>query len=186
MAATLNKVFLIGRLGKDPELRYTPAGKAVANFTLATDESYTDQTGNRQDRAEWHNIVVWERQAENCSNYLRKGSLVCIEGSLQTRKWQDQQGQNRYTTEIRAQRVQFLDTRQAAQSAPPPMETEGMPEEPFPGPPQQAAPPRQAAQNRPPVQQRQARPPQPARQPMDDELGPAFPSEASGMDEVPF
>lgn len=105
----VNKVFLIGRLGRDPEIRYTQSGMPVANMRIATDESYTDKDGNKVDKTEWHTVVVFQRQAENCANYLAKGSLVFVEGSLQTRKWQDQQGQDRYTTEIKAQRVQFLD-----------------------------------------------------------------------------
>jgi len=109
----MNKVMLIGRLGKDPELRYTPNGSPVANLRIATDESYTDRDGNKVDRTEWHTVVVFQRQAENCQAYLKKGSLVFVEGSLQTRKWQDQQGQDRYSTEIKAIRVQFLDRKGA-------------------------------------------------------------------------
>ena len=105
----LNKVMIIGRLGRDPELRYTQGGSPVCTLNVATDESYQDRDGNRVDRTEWHRIVVFQRAAENCGNFLRKGSLVFVEGSLQTRKWQDQHGQDRYTTEIKAQRVQFLD-----------------------------------------------------------------------------
>lgn len=107
----LNKVQIIGRLGKDPETRYTQGGQPICNLNVATDESYKDQSGNVESRVEWHKIVVFSRAAENCQNYLRKGSLVYVEGSLQTRKWQDQNGQERYTTEIKAQRVQFLDRR---------------------------------------------------------------------------
>lgn len=100
---------LIGRLGKDPELHYTASGISIATLRIATDESYTDRDGNKVDRTEWHTVIVFQRQAENCQTYLSKGSLVFVEGSLQTRKWQDQQGQDRYTTEIKASRVQFLD-----------------------------------------------------------------------------
>ena len=100
----LNKVMIIGRLGRDPELRYSQSGSPVCTLNIATDESYTDRDGNRVDRAEWHRVVVFQKAAENCSQYLTKGSLVFVEGSLQTRKWQDQQGQDRYTTEINAQR----------------------------------------------------------------------------------
>ena len=111
----LNKVMIIGRLGKDPEVRYAAqSGSPICHLNIATDESYTDRDGNRVDRAEWHRVVVFQRAAENCAQYLRKGSLVYVEGNLQTRKWQDQQGQDRYTTEIRAQRVQFLDRKNAA------------------------------------------------------------------------
>ena len=105
----LNRVMLIGRLGRDPELRYTQNGSPVASLRIATDESYTDKDGQRVDRTEWHSVVVFQRSAENCNQYLRKGSLVYVEGKLTTRKWQDQNGQDRYTTEVRADRVQFLD-----------------------------------------------------------------------------
>lgn len=105
----LNKVMIIGRLGADPELRYTQAGQATCSLRIATDESYTDREGKRVERTEWHRIVVFQRAAENCNQYLSKGSLVYVEGKLSTRKWQDQNGQERYMTEIRADRVQFLD-----------------------------------------------------------------------------
>jgi single-strand DNA-binding protein len=113
MAGSLNKVMLIGRLGKDPELRYTQGGTPVCSFSVATDESWTDKDGNKQERTEWHRIEVWNRQAENCAQYLAKGRLVYVEGSLKTDQWQDQQGQTRYTTKIRAQRVQFLESKGA-------------------------------------------------------------------------
>ena len=105
----LNKVTLIGRLGKDPELKNTTSGTSLTTLRIATDESYMDRDGNKVGRTEWHNVVVFQRQAENCAKYLSKGSLVYVEGGLQTRKWQDQQGQDRYITEVRATRVQFLD-----------------------------------------------------------------------------
>jgi single-strand DNA-binding protein len=111
MAGSLNKVILVGRLGQDPRLAYTSSGSPVVNFNIATDESYTDRDGNRVDKAEWHRIVVFGRQAESCANYLEKGRLVLIEGKLQTRQWEDQQGQKKYTTEIIAQRVQFMDSK---------------------------------------------------------------------------
>lgn len=104
----LNKVQIIGHLGRDVELRYSQNGSPVASLNIATDESYTDRDGNKVERVEWHRVSVYGKQAENCANYLHKGSLVYVEGSLQTRKWQDQSGQDRYTTEIKAQRVQFL------------------------------------------------------------------------------
>lgn len=104
----LNKVQIIGHLGRDVELRYSQNGSPVASLNIATDESYTDRDGNKVERVEWHRVTVYGKQAENCANYLHKGSLVYVEGSLQTRKWQDQNGQDRYTTEIKAQRVQFL------------------------------------------------------------------------------
>ena len=108
----LNKVQLIGRLGQDPQLKYTQTGSPIANFTIATDESFTDREGNRQERTEWHRIVVFQKTAENCGRYLHKGSLVYVEGGLQTRKWQDQQGMDHFMTEVKAQRVVFLDKRQ--------------------------------------------------------------------------
>ena len=106
-----NKVFLLGRLARDPEIRYTQNGSAIANMTVATDESFVGSDGNKVERTEWHRVTVFGKAAENCGNYLGKGSLVHVEGSLATRKWQDQNGQDRYTTEIKAQRVQFLDRR---------------------------------------------------------------------------
>ena len=104
----VNKVILVGNLGKDPELKYTPAGVAVANFSIATTESYKDREGNRQSKTEWHNIVVWRQLAEICGKYLHKGKQVYIEGKLQTRKWQDRDGNDRYTTEIVADQMQML------------------------------------------------------------------------------
>ena len=166
----LNKVMIIGRLGRDPELRYTQSGSPVATLNVATDESYIDRDGNKVERTEWHRVSVFQRAAENCANFLGKGSLVYVEGSLQTRKWQDQQGQDRYTTEIKAQRVQFLDRRGEGggpRSGPsydgPDMGSEGG-----------RAPRRPAPQ--------QAR----RQQSHDENVGPVFPSEVSDMDEVPF
>jgi len=108
MAAGVNKAILIGNLGRDPELRYTKGGQAVANFTMATSESYTTKDGRREDRTEWHRIVVWGRVAENCAQYLSKGRTVYIEGRIQTREWENKEGQKQRTTEIVAQNVQFL------------------------------------------------------------------------------
>lgn len=108
----LNRVMIIGRLGADPDLRYTQNGQAICSLRVATDESYTDKDGNRVERTEWHSVVAFQRSAENCNQFLRKGSLVYVEGKLSTRKWQDQKGQDRYTTEIRADRVQFLEKRE--------------------------------------------------------------------------
>jgi len=105
---SVNKVILVGNLGKDPELRYTPSGAAVANFSMATTENYKDRDGNRQTKTEWHNIVVWRQLAEICGKYLHKGKQVYIEGKLQTRKWQDRDGNDRYTTEIVADQMQML------------------------------------------------------------------------------
>lgn len=109
--ASVNKVILIGNLGKDPELRYTPGGQAVASFPLATSEKWRDKEGVMQDNTEWHNIVVWGRQAETAKEYLAKGRQVYIEGRIQTRSWDDKDGNKRYTTEVVAQRVQFLGSR---------------------------------------------------------------------------
>ena len=108
----LNKVMLIGRLGADPEIKYSQGGSPIANLRVATDESYTDRNGQRQEKTEWHTVIAFQRTAEICQQYLHKGSLVYIEGKLQTRKWQDKQGQERYTTEIQCQRLQMLERRQ--------------------------------------------------------------------------
>lgn len=151
---SLNKVMIIGRLGRDPELKYTQSGSPVCTFSVATDESYTDNSGQKVGKAEWHRVVVFQKAAENCSQYLAKGSLVFIEGKLETRKWQDQQGQDRFVTEIKAQRVQFLDRK---------ADGDGQ-------------------------QGRQGGGRQTQRRHSADyeDLGPAFPSEASGLDDVPF
>jgi single-strand DNA-binding protein len=149
MAGSLNKVLLIGRLGQDPKLSYTASGTPVANFTMATDESYTDREGKKVEQTEWHRIVVWSKQAELCANYLSKGRLVMVEGKLQTRNY-EKEGQKHYITEIVAQRVQFLDSKQEGTAAAPRAakgESQGDDQE---------------------------------------DMGPAFPSEASGMDDVPF
>jgi len=106
--ASVNKAIILGNLGRDPELRHTPGGKAVATLRVATNEVWTDQSGERQERTEWHTVVVWGRQAENCNQYLKKGRTVYVEGRLTTRKWQDKDGKDRYTTEIVADRVQFI------------------------------------------------------------------------------
>ncbi len=158
---TLNKVILVGRLGKDPELRYTQSGTPVANFPLATNEVYQDRSGNRQERTEWHRIVVWSKQAESVKNYLNKGRSALVEGSIQTRKWQDQEGKDRYTTEIKAQRVVFLDSQAQATAAAQQGEQAGNQnkgqEDPF------------DFQNE-----------------GSENIGPAFPSEASAIDDIPF
>lgn len=154
--ASLNLVQIIGRLGRDPELRYTSSGSPICSLNVATDESYTDRDGNKVERAEWHRVSVFQRQAENCANYLAKGSLVYVEGNLTTRKWQDQNGQERFTTEIKAKSVQFLDRR------------EGSGEEQ----PQQGQPPRPQRQGR---QREQPRP-----------QGGSEQGQYFGNDEVPF
>jgi single-strand DNA-binding protein len=115
--AGINKVILIGHLGRDPEVRYTPDGTAVANFTMATSEKWKDKgTGEKKERTEWHRIVAWRRLGEICGEYLSKGRQVYIEGSLQTREWQDQDGNKRWTTEIVAQNMQMLGSRDQAES----------------------------------------------------------------------
>jgi len=105
---SVNKVILVGNLGKDPELRYTASGTAVVNFTLATSERFKDRSGQQQEKTEWHTIVAWRNLAEICGKYLHKGKQVYIEGKLQTRKWQDRDGNDRYTTEIVADQMQML------------------------------------------------------------------------------
>jgi single-strand DNA-binding protein len=185
MAGSLNKVMIIGRLGRDPELRYTQNGQPVSNFTVATSENYVDRDGNKQEKTEWHRIVVWGKQAEFAANYLGKGRLVFIEGSLQTRQWEDQQGQTRYTTEIKAQRIQFLDSKSDQQG-------QGYDQgQAYGNRPQQGGYQGQGqgqaqdqggqgySNNR--KQGSQAGPDN-----YDDDMGPAFPSEAGGMDDVPF
>jgi single-strand DNA-binding protein len=114
MARGINKVILVGNLGKDPEMRYTPGGAAVANITVATSDSWKDkQSGEQQERTEWHRVVFFNRLAEVVGEYLKKGSQVYVEGRLQTRKWQDQGGQDRYTTEVVASEMQMLGSRGA-------------------------------------------------------------------------
>lgn len=105
---SVNKVILVGRLGQNPEIRYTPAGAPVTTFSVATQESWMDKAGQKQEKTEWHRIVVWGKTAENCNQYLSKGRQVYVEGRLQTRQWQDKDGQTKYTTEVQAQTVQFL------------------------------------------------------------------------------
>lgn len=153
----LNKAMIIGRLGRDPELKYTQSGMPVTSLTIATDESYMDRDGNRVDRTEWHRVSVFQKAAENCAQYLSKGSLVYVEGRIQTRKWQDQQGQDRYSTDIVANTVRFLDRKSDRVNGgdeytpPAPRKTKNM-------------------QNN---------------QQMED-YGSPFPSEASDMDDTPF
>jgi single-strand DNA-binding protein len=107
----VNKVILIGRLGKDPEVRYTPDGTMVTNFNLATDEQRKDKNGEKIQKTEWHKIVTWGKLAEICGNYLVKGKLVFVEGRIQTRSWEDKEGVKRYTTEIIASNMQMLDSK---------------------------------------------------------------------------
>ena len=109
---TVNKAILIGRLGADPEIRYTSTRDAVATFNLATNEVWKDAEGNLKDRTEWHRVVVWRRLAEICGDYLKKGSHIYIEGRLATRKWTDKDGRQRFTTEIVGNRMQMLDAKE--------------------------------------------------------------------------
>lgn len=106
--ASVNKVILIGNLGADPEVRYTQGGTAVANLRIATNEVWNDKQGNRQERTEWHRVVVWGKQGEQCAEYLSKGRTVYLEGKLQTREWNDKEGRKNYSTEVVADRVVFL------------------------------------------------------------------------------
>ncbi len=106
--ASLNKVLLIGNLGKDPEVRYTASGTAIASFSLATSEKFKNKDGEWEERTEWHNVTLWGRLAEIAGEYLGKGKTVYIEGRLQTRKWQDKDGKDRYTTEIVGEKMQML------------------------------------------------------------------------------
>lgn len=116
---SVNKVILVGRLGQDPEVRYTQGGTPKANLSIATDEIWKDQSGERQRRTEWHRVVAWSKLAEICGQYLNKGRLVYIEGRLQTRSWEDREGNKRYTTEVRADNMVMLGGRsEEGQAAP--------------------------------------------------------------------
>jgi single-strand DNA-binding protein len=108
---SVNKVIVLGRLGQNPEMKFTPSGAGVCNFSVATSETWNDKSGQKQERTEWHRIVVWGKLAELCNQYLAKGRQVYLEGRLQTRSWDDKQGQKRYTTEINATSVQFIGDR---------------------------------------------------------------------------
>lgn len=168
MAKGICKVILIGNLGADPEVRYMPNGNAVANLSLATSETWKDkQTGQRQEKTEWHRVTLYNRQAEVAGEYLKKGSKIYIEGRLQTRKWQDNAGIERYTTEIIANDMQFLDSRPSGESTGNYAQQTGQQQ----APPQQAARPngnnaqqanqhQQQYQQAAPQQQRQAQAPQ--------------------------
>ncbi len=150
MAKGINKVILVGNLGTDPEVKYMPSGGAVTNFSLATTDSWKDKSsGERVDKTEWHRVVFFNRLAEIAGEYLKKGSQVYIEGSLRTRKWQDQSGQDRYTTEIVGSEMQMLGSRSGgnsdfdqSQSRPAPQQSR----------PQQSAPQNQSRQAPPPAQ----------------------------------
>ena len=125
----VNKVMLIGHLGADPELRYTPSGAAVANFRMATSETWTDANGEKQERTEWHSIVAWRKLAEICGEYLKKGSQVYIEGRLQTRSWEGQDGVKRYSTEVVARDMQMLGGKPGGAAAAPEAYEESPPPE---------------------------------------------------------
>ena len=130
--AGINKVILIGNLGGDPEVRYTPSGVAVAQFNIATSEEWKDKdSGEKRERTEWHRIVAWRRLGEICGEYLSKGQQVYVEGRIQTNTWEDKEGNKRYTTEIIANTVQFLGRRESSESARPrstsPADYQGMP-----------------------------------------------------------
>jgi len=170
MAGSLNKVILVGHLGQDPKISYTQSGQPVANLRMATSERFKDKQGQWTDRTEWHSVVAWGKDAEFCSNYLAKGALIMVEGRLQTRKWQDKDGQDRYSTEVVANRVQSLGGRpQGGEGGSSGMRPQGAQQ----GGQQPRGNQPQAGGNKPPFHD-------------DEDLGPAFPSEASGMDDVPF
>ncbi len=155
MARGINKVILVGNLGQDPETRYMPSGGAVTNITVATSETWKDKnTGQQQERTEWHRVVFFNRLAEIAGEYLKKGSKVYVEGSLRTRKWQGQDGQDRYTTEIVASEMQMLDSRGGGGMAGGQSDYNQAPQR------QQSAPPPQ--QNQPPQNQPQGNPSQQA------------------------
>ncbi len=167
MAGSLNKVILVGHLGQDPKISYAQSGLPIANMRLATSERIRDKDGQFTERTDWHNVVVFDKQADFCGKYLAKGSLIMVEGRLQTRKWQDKEGQDRYSTEVVAARVQALGGRKEGGQG----GSEGG---------QAGYAPRQQGGG----QQGQGGQKPPFHD--DEELGPAFPSEASGMDDVPF
>ena len=118
MAGSVNRVQILGNLGQDPEVRHTQGGKAVATLSVATSDQWKDASGERQERTEWHRVVLWDRLAEIAQQYLRKGSKAYLEGSLQTRKWTDKEGIDRYTTEIRGDRLVMLGDGKRDESAP--------------------------------------------------------------------
>jgi single-strand DNA-binding protein len=132
MSGSINKVILVGRLGRDPEVKYTPSGAPVAKFSLATDESFKDRSGELQKHTEWHNIVAWNKLAEICGEYLTKGKLVYIEGSIRSRQWEDQAGNKRTAYEIIARTMQMLgakaDSERPAATATAPTAPSPMPE----------------------------------------------------------
>jgi len=112
--ASFNHAVVLGNLGRDPEVRYTQSGQAVASFSVATTDRWTDKDGGQKEKTEWHRITVWGKQAENCGQYLKKGSQCLVEGKLQTREWLDKEGKKNYTTEIVAKQVQFIGAKQSS------------------------------------------------------------------------
>lgn len=116
--ASVNKAIIVGNLGADPEMRFLPSGEAVANLSIATTDSWKDKDGNKKEATEWHKVSFFGKIAEVCGQYLKKGSQVYIEGSIRTRKWRDKEGQDRYTTEIRGERMQMLGKSEGAGSKP--------------------------------------------------------------------
>jgi single-strand DNA-binding protein len=130
LAKTVNKVILIGHVGRAPEIRYTQNGAPVANFTLATNEVWTSQTGERQERTEWHKIVAWRKLAEICQEYVQKGSLLYVEGKIQTRSYDDRDGVKRYVTEIQAANIGLLDRKAASPESEGEVPIDSLPPEP--------------------------------------------------------
>ena len=181
MARGVNKVILVGNLGGDPDVRYLPNGNAVTNITIATSESWKDkETGQKQERTEWHRVVFFNRLAEIAGEYMRKGSKVYVEGALRTRKWQDQSGADRYTTEIVASEMQLLDSRGAGDGGyQQPQQGGYAPQQSAPAPQQSAPQPQYAPQQAAKPAQRPAAPaPQPAPQ--------AAPGFDDFDDDIPF
>ncbi|MCG6200540.1 single-stranded DNA-binding protein [Psychromonas antarctica] len=194
---SINKVILIGNLGKDPEMRYMPNGNAVANLAIATTESWKDkQTGERKDKTEWHRLTVFNRLGEMCGEYLKKGAKIYVEGKLQTRKWQGQDGQDRFTTEVVVDEIQMMDSRNPAQgqgqfqanSA----AQNSAPQQSWGNAPQNSAPAQQAAPQMAPAYQqapaRQAPAPQQQAKPVQPQKAPAQYNEPSMDfdDDIPF
>jgi single-strand DNA-binding protein len=175
MARGINKVILVGNLGGDPEVRYMPSGNAVTNITIATSESWKDkQTGQNQERTEWHRVVFFNKLAEIAGEYLRKGSQVYVEGALRTRKWQDQSGQDRYTTEIVASEMQMMGGRGGDGG-----NAGGYNQDPGYG---MSAPQQSRPQNQQPMQQNRPAPTQQAPQ----QQAPAAPNFDDFDDDIPF
>jgi single-strand DNA-binding protein len=152
MSGSVNKVILIGRLGRDPELKYTPSGAPVAKFSLATDENFKDRTGEQQKRTEWHNIVAWNKLAEICGEYLTKGKQVYIEGSIRSRQWQDQSGNKRTSYEIIANQMTMLGSKGDSERMPSGGMDRGAPERPAPDRPAPSAPPPPSAEQASPAE----------------------------------